>query len=176
MILFEGCFVIDAERDIKLTVRVSLQERTALRQRAFKAGLPVAVFMRTSALSGAPVVPMPPAPADLPDPCKKLLNVAHACISNFTQLHAHALASGTPLDRVCPLLTEMQNKVRELGMAVKSGGIDEVRATSILEVDLLAASDLLNALAQSLNEGQIPTHQAWHAALSSMRTALEQIK
>ncbi len=167
--------MIDVERDIKLTVRVSLHERTELRQRAFKAGLPVAVFMRISALAGAPVAPMPPAPADLPDPCRKLLAVAHGTVSNLTQLHGHASASGAPLDRVCPLLMEMQDKVRGLGLSVKAGAISEAQASEILSSGLLAASDQTNVLAEALNGQQAAGNTAWHTALTAMRSALGQI-
>lgn len=168
--------MIDVERDIKLTVRVSLHERTELRQRALKAGLPVAVYLRTSALAGAPVAPVPPAPADLPDSCKKLLNVAHCGVSNLSQLNAHAAAAGEPLDRVCPLLMQMQERMRELGLSIKAGSIPEAQASEILSAGLLSASDQTNVLAESLNEGQIATNQTWYSALTALRTALEQIK
>ncbi len=166
----------DAGREIKLTVRVSLSERVELRQRAFSAGLPMAVYLRTSALAGAPVGHKPPAEADLPDPCKKLLDVCRASISNCTQLSSHASASGAPLDRVCPLLLQMREKLRELGLRVKSGSISEAYAIEILDGGLLSASDQINVLAESLNEGQTATNQTWHTVLSALRASLEQVK
>lgn len=169
-------FVSDAEREIKLTVRVSLAERSELRQRAFAAGLPVAVYLRASALAGAPIGHKPPAELDLPDPCKKLLHVCQASVSNCTQLHSHASAGGSPLDRVCPLLIQMQEQVRSIGLSVKGGAISESFAIEILASGLLSASDQINALAESLNEGQSATNQTWHAALTAFKNALEQVK
>jgi hypothetical protein len=168
--------VSDVGREIKLTVRVSLSERVELRQRAFAAGLPMAVYLRTSALAGAPVGHKPPAELDLPDPCKTLLDVCRASISNCTQLSSHASSSGAPLDRVCPLILEMREKLRELGLRVKSGLIVESLAVAILSSGLLEASDQLNVLAESLNEGQTATNQTWHTVLSALRASLEQVK
>lgn len=169
----------DVEREIKLTVRVSLVERVELRKRAFKADLPVAVYLRTSALAGTPVAPKPPAMDELTDACKKLLHVCHAGVSNTSQLHGHATAAGAPLDRLCGpsgFLMEAQHQLRDLGLNVKTGDVDEVTASQILGSGLLAASDQLNILAESLNESQHPTHTTWHNVLSSLRAALEQIK
>jgi len=168
--------VTDADREIKLTVRVSLAERLQLRQRAFSAGLPVAVYLRTSGLAGSPVAPRPPAPIDLPDPCKKLLFVCHGSVSNFTQLAGHSAAAGEPLSRVGPLLLEMQSTMRNLGMSVKAGELGEAEAQRILDTGLLQASDQINVLCESLNEGQTATNQTWHTALTDLRTALEQVK
>jgi hypothetical protein len=100
--------------------------------------------------------------------------VAHATISNLTQLHGHAF--GGPLDRVCPLLMAMQGQVRGLGLNVKSGAISEARAAEILSAGILAGSDKLNDLTEALNEGQTATNQTWHTALTDLRTALEQVK
>lgn len=163
-------------RGNKISVRVNAQEKAQLRELAFRAGLPVAVFMRESALSGSPSAAKPPAELDLPDPCRKLLFVCQASTSNCTQLHFHLSAAGAPLDRVCPLLLQMREKLRALGLRVKAGLIVESLAVAILSSGLLEASDQLNVLAESLNEGQTATNQTWHTVLSALRASLEKVK
>jgi hypothetical protein len=162
------------DRDVKLTVRVSRAEQNALRKRAFEARRPVAVYLRETGLAGVPVE-APPTPAEQPEPLRKLLHVALASVSNCTQLGQHAAEAGEPLSRVCPLLSEMQEQLRELGMQVKRGGLSETRADEILAMGLLRASDEMNRLAEALNEGKTAINQTWHSVLSGLRAALAEI-
>nr|WP_315471916.1 hypothetical protein [uncultured Rhodoferax sp.] len=74
------------------------------------------------------------------------------------------------------MLLQMREKLRELGLRVKSGSISEAYAIEILDGGLLSASDQINVLAESLNEGQTATNQTWHTVLSALRASLEQVK
>lgn len=169
----------DAERTINLTVRVNINERTELRQRSFSAGMSMSSYLRLSGLSGAPVGPKPPSVADLPDPCKKLLAVCFAGLSNLTQLGQHAASAGAPLDKLCGpggFLMQAQAQLRELGLQVKAGTVDSSKASSILEAQLLESSDSLNVLAEALNESQEVSPNTWHSVLTALHSALERVK
>jgi hypothetical protein len=69
----------------------------------------------------------------------------------------------------------MREKLRELGLRVKSGSISEIQSAEFLAGGLLSASENFNVLAESYNHGSVATNATWHSVLTSLRSALERI-
>lgn len=141
---------------------------------AHKARLPVGVFVRQLLTTGLVPNAAPPPTFELAVEAQELLKIAHACVSNLSQLHAFAALSGDPLSRLTGqggALMRMSSRAREIGMQIKSGTLPELEAVRLLAL-LEAPSGLLNGLARSLNSEQRPALVVWRQTLSALQVAL----
>lgn len=172
----------DAEHLSRLTLRLPAGEMDQLREAAYRARVPMAALARALVLralaEGELPPPAPPALAEMSPEAQELLAVAHALISNLSQLEKHALELGEPVARLAGdggQLDVLRNKVRELGMIIKSGHHDAQHWAGIL-VAIKAPSLAINSLARSLNQSatSVPAY-SWHGPLSGLRSALERI-
>lgn len=163
-------------------VRLPDAEFEVLRDAAFRARQPVAVLARQILLGaladGGLPPPAPPALAEMSPDAQELLAVVHGLISNLSQLEKHALELGEPVARLAVdggQLDGLRNKVRELGMAIKSGSHDAQHWAGILGI-IQTPSMAINSLARSLNQSanSVPTY-SWHSPLNGLRSALERI-
>lgn len=160
---------------IELKLRLEPQVARAVADAAHAARLPVAVFIRKFLETGSAPKPAPPSTHELPTSTATLIKVCHGLLSNLKQVVGHADRIGGPLRRLIGnegALHKMASEVQRIGIAAKSGGMDEMTGRQVL-ISLEPVSMALNfELARPLNEGRSVTLAAWKSILTDLQIAL----
>lgn len=164
-----------SESKLKETmVRLSADHHERLVQSAHAARLPRGVFLAEMFIAGCPPKEAPPPTFKLSVEAQELLKIAHACVSNLSQLHDAAALASEPLSRLAGqdgALMRMSARAREIGMQIKSGTLPEPEAVRLLSA-IQAPSNLLNGLARSLNSDQQPALAVWRQTLTALQSVL----
>lgn len=119
--------------------------------------------------------PAPPITESMSDFQKNLLRIAHASISNLSQLSAYARNS-TQLDRLSgpgAPLDWLSEQLRAIGVKVEDGSISDGQAKKYLDL-LTIPADRINHLVHALNteSASVPLIE-WHGALSELTNGLK---
>jgi len=144
-----------------------------LRKLAFQARLPLAVYVRELALGRVPTA-APPTPEALlsnSPSVAELVRIAHATVSNLSQVAAHATRLGAPLDRLAKpgeAIDLIAARTKALGLQAKAGGVDEGGARVLLGAVGPAYQALNEQLVRPLNQGKQPSILTWQEVLGDL--------
>ena len=158
----------------KLTIRLKRLQYMQLRDQAFQANLPLAVFTR-HLITGDVISKAPPSPNALEPDCAQLLRCVHSLVTNSLQISQIAVELGDPfvsLTGESSVLDTIAHEARNLGLQIKRGAMVEATATKILTSDALVAAEKFNSLAHELNTGRDVAGTVWQDALEAVRNFL----
>ena len=158
----------------KLTVRLKTLQFLQLRDQAFQANLPMAVFAR-HLIAGDVPSKAPPSLHALETDCAQLLRCAYSLVTNSRQISQIAIELGEPyvqLTGESGVLGSIEQEARNLGLRIKQGAMAEATATEVLTEEALVAVEQFNSLAHELNSGRHVAGVEWHDAISAVRNFL----
>jgi hypothetical protein len=157
---FFGFEKVSEKKSINIMVRAPRELGETLRELAFAARLPLAVYC-LQILAGTTPKPAPPVPAELAPEMIALLKILHALQSNLSQMKSHA-AARADLARLAEdsgFLESISASVGLLGILAKSGEMEVAEAVAWLE-KLEPVGMAVNHFCRQMNESGRPAPPA----------------
>lgn len=156
----------------QVMLRFSESEHELLRNSAFSARLPVAVFVKEIVLGRVPK-PAPPLTSQLSEAAQKLLQILQNLTSNLAQLDRFAAATPA-LQRLAGeggLLQALSDRARGIGMQIKIGELENEIATLLSTISGPALA-LNSEIARPINQSQAVPLETWKAVLQQLKDVL----
>jgi hypothetical protein len=158
---------------VQIMLRLEPDDADRLSDLAHSARVPMAVFCRGLLLNKMPPA-APPLMNELSNSATRMLQIAHASVSNLTQLQSHAADSLDPsLNRLAreSVLLDLRKQVEMVGLNIKSGSFTGVKIDQILAL-IEGPSAELNSVARALNEDRQVSLGEWGQTIKTVRDSL----